>query len=384
MLTEKTVRSAKRTGKTYLIWDDRLAGFGLRVSEGGAKSFIAQARDKAKRSRRNTLGRSTDMTLKEARARAAEAIASIQASTSDQRDIVRSRAGDIAVADALDSFFADYVPARIARGRMTESTASAYRAWARHLRDKLGAVNVRHVTRRDLEALALKHTPTTGNRIIQLTSVVFNWLEREGLVELGTNPTVGVERARELPRDRILSTSELKRLTEALNAINDRNPSQVAAIKVAMFTGLRIGEVLGLRWRDIDLETGRALLSGKTGPRVYTLPSPAVGILAAWEHRISEYCFAAVPNSRPAYKSVRLAFARAGKVARLSDVRLHDLRRTVLTQGASLGLTAQQLRSISGHTSTRMLDRYVQQAGALTIEAREMVAAAMGGHVGGG
>ena len=381
MLTERIVQAQNATGNTYLIWDAKLKGLGLRVSEGGAKSYIAQGRDKAKRSRRVTLGRAVDMSLKEARSKATDALAAIQSGVSDKRQVAQTLTVNTSVAEALDVFFAAYVPARVARGRMAESTVRVYRTWSRHLRDELGPVKVRDVTRSDLETLALKHTSITGNRIVQFTSVVFNWLEREDLIERGSNPTAAVERARELPRERVLSPSELKRLSDALKPTSDNNPTQVAAIRLTMYCGLRIGEVLSLRWANVDLETGRALIEGKSGPRVYTLPRPAVDVLLAIEHRISDYCFAAVPNTRPAYKSVRLAFAKAVKAAKLRDVRLHDLRRTVLTQGANLGLSAQQLRSISGHTSTRMLDRYVQQAGALSIEAREMVAAAMGGYM---
>ena len=166
MLTERIVQAQKATGNTYLIWDAKLKGLGLRVSEGGAKSYIAQGRDKAKRSRRVTLGRAVDMSLKEARSQATDALAAIQSGVSDKRQVAQTLTVNTSVAEALDAFFAAYVPARVARGRMAESTARVYRTWARHLRDELGPVKVRDVTRSDLETLALKHTPVTGNRIV--------------------------------------------------------------------------------------------------------------------------------------------------------------------------------------------------------------------------
>ena len=115
------------------------------------------------------------------------------------------------VNDALDKFFNEYAPERIATGRLTRSTVNAYRNQAEnHIRPALGNRLVKDVTRADIEAMTKRftHTPTLRNRVLALTSRLFNLFETWEMRPQYTNPVRGVDRARLEPRDRSRGSTE--------------------------------------------------------------------------------------------------------------------------------------------------------------------------------
>ena len=77
------------------------------------------------------------------------------------------------------------------------------------------------------------------------------------------------------------------------------------------------------------------------------------------------------------YKTVRGALNRAAERAGLEDVRLHDLRRTLMTAAAAEGIGTHALRDLLGHKTTTMADRYIRHQGAAVAEATERMGAYM-------
>ena len=195
-------------------------------------------------------------------------------------------------------------------------------------------------------------------------SRLFSQFERWDWRPQNTNPARGVERAREEPRDRVLSSSELLALSAALNELNDRVPASVAAIRVAAITGLRIGEVLAIQWEHVDFETGRLTMpTTKTRRRVHDLPAPALAILAEMP-RLGPFAFTTNGMVPITYHTARVNFRAAAKLAGLAGVRLHDLRRTMMTAAARAGIGTHVLRDLLGHQTTAMSDRYIRSVGA--------------------
>ena len=104
-------------------------------------------------------------------------------------------------------------------------------------------------------------------------------------------------------------------------------PTLVAAVKLLVFTGARLGEVLGLRWEWIDFERGEARLpDSKTGAKTLHLPPPALAVLAVLPRAegnlhviVGHKHGAAMVNLEKPWRAIR---NKAG----LEDVRLHDLR----------------------------------------------------------
>ena len=379
MLTEKVIRDTKADGKTRTIWDAQVPGLGLQVTRGGTKNFVVRYKV-AGRKRQAILCRVGGVPLRDIRKRAADELMRIRAGETDPLQREHDAREAPTVGDGLDRFFGSYVGDRIATGRMSERTVREYRLQAtRYVRPALGTRKAAEVTRRDVEAMLdrLRDAPVQRNRVRAFVSRLFNLMETWEWRPQHTNPARGIDRAREEARDRILTPTEIGALSDALAAADDVHPASVAAIRFAAVTGLRIGEVLAIEWQNVDAETGRLLLPRtKTGRRWHDLPAAALAILADLP-RTNAWAFTTGRDAPITYRTVRTHFARIAAATGLADVRLHDLRRTVMTTAAAAGVGTHVLRDLLGHKTTVMADRYVRAVGNPVRDAREQVGAAM-------
>ena len=330
-LTERRIRDARPGPRTRILWDAEVAGLGVRITAGGTKAYILNYRV-AGRERRATLARFGELSLRAARERAAAELVAIRAGETDPLERRRAAGEAPTVADLVARFLEVEAPSRIKRGRLKPGTVEVYGYQCRkHILPAIGKRRVAEVTRGDLERMVAPLPSVTRNRVLALISRLLTLAEHWEWRPQKSNPAFGIERAHEEARDRVLSPAELGGLAEALNAAAVLSPVNVAAIRVAAVTGLRIGEILAMRWEHIDFETGRLLLPDtKTGRRWHDLPSAALAILAD-QPRACGWAFTNNGKSPPTYKRVRGCFARVAAAAGLEDVRLHDLRRTVMT-----------------------------------------------------
>ena len=376
-LTERVVRDAKPDGKARTIWDKQVMGLGLQITPKGVKNYVIRYRV-GDRKRQAILARAGQISLRDARERAGTELVRIRAGEVDPLQRRRDAREAPTMAEFIDQFFGVEVPARIARGRMKPITAETYRYQSRtHILPVIGTRRVADVTRADIERMVAPLPGPSRNRVLALASRLFTLAETWELRAAGSNPTRKVERAREEARDRVLSPSEMSALAVALNRAETRSPANVAAIRFAAITGLRIGEVLTVRWEHVDFESGRLLLpETKTGRRWHDLPTAAMELLGAMP-RLGDWTFTNNGTAPATYKRVRETFARVAKAANLDDVRLHDLRRTVMTRAAMAGVGTHVLRDLLGHKTTAMADRYVRAVGNPVRDARERVGAEM-------
>ena len=385
MLTERIIRDTKPHANDYIRWDDQVKGLGVRVRVSGTKTYILNYRV-AGRERRMTMARTSEISLRAVRARAGAALVGIRAGEGDPLTQRRAAATQPTVAEGLDRFFADYVPVRRAAERMTARTEQIYREQARRtIAPALGAHRIADVTSGEVEQMVAPLPPVSRNRTLAFTSRLFTLFEHWAWRPHHTNPCRGVERAREEPRDRVLSPSDLAALGAALVAREAVCPPAACAIRVAALTGLRIGEVLAMQWPDIAVETSTVTLPRtKTGRRIQVLPSVVLALLADVPRlHGSEYVFTLTGRAAITYKTVRSFFAGCAVAAGLHDaagtptVRLHDLRRTVMTNAAVSGIGVHVLRDLLGHKTTAMADRYIRRTGSALREATERSGASM-------
>ena len=376
-LTPTRIRDAKPRATAWVLWDAKLRGFGVRVFPGGSKAYLVKYRTTDGKQKWFTIARVGEIRLEEARKRAGRALADARdgADPAEQR---QERRLAPTVAEGIAKFFDEFAPRRVELGRMSPRTVREYRHQAeRYILPAFGNVKVADVTRRHVERMVDPLPNATRNRVLALTSRLFTLFARWDWRAQNSNPAQGIERAREDARDRTLAPSELAALAGALSGLEDRFPASVAAIRLAAVTGLRIGEVLAIRWEDIDFEGGRLTMpETKTGRRVHDLPAAALQVLSALP-RLNSWTFTTGSDAAITYRTVRKHFAEAAKDAGLSDVRLHDLRRTVMTAAAAAGVGTHVLRDLLGHKTTAMADRYIRSVGNPVRDAREQVGATM-------
>ena len=379
MLTERIVRDARPESKPWFVWDAQVTGLGCKIAPTGRKTFVLFYRVGG-RKHLATLARCSDMALRDARDLARRELTRIRSGEGDVLERRRRERDAPTVNDALEKFFSETVPERIAMGKFSERTGREYRKQAtRYVAPALGAMQVSAVTRHDVEKLAsaLADRPVQRNRVLAFVSMLFGRMERWEWRAQHTNPARGIERAKEVARKRVLSDEEFAALSAALEEAASRWLPSVAAIRVAALSGLRISEVIGMRWADVDFASGRVHLpSTKTGPRGHDLPSAALGELSGLP-RINEWIFTYGRPAPVTYRTVRHHFSQIAASAGLKEVRLHDLRRSLMTRAAAGGASTFEIKGLLGHETTAMAERYVQESGLAVREVRERTGGAI-------
>ena len=142
-----------------------------------------------------------------------------------------------------------------------------------------------------------------------------------------------------------------------------------------MLTGWRNGEALALRWENVDMEAGEALLpTTKTGRDRRTIGAAALEIVASLP-RINRnpFVFAGAYGKALSYKTLHSAFKRTCERAGIADARLHDIRRTMATTAAST-MTLTGLRDLLNHRSTTMAARYARRSDSVLRAAQDDMA----------
>jgi hypothetical protein len=198
--------------------------------------------------------------------------------------------------------------------------------------------------------------------VLAVLSKLFNLAEAWGLRPDGTNPCRHLERFDEKARERMLSAPELARLGEVLHG-DGGSPYAVAAIKLLLFTGARMNEVLTLKWDYIDIERAEARLpDSKTGVKTLHLPPPALAVLAQLP-RLDGNPFV-ITGQKPGAHLVNLEkpWRAIRAAAGLDNVRLHDLRHAFASVGAAGGDSLLVIGKLLGHTQSATTQRYAHLA----------------------
>lgn len=361
-LTKRVIDAAEIQAAEYFIWDDELPGFGLRVLPSGRKGYIVQYRA-GRRSRRMSLGPSTVLTCEQARTRAIGIIAAARNGDDPaaERDAERKT---ITVKELAERFDKEHISVRV-----KETTAKGYRRLIeRTILPALGRHRVTEVTRADIAKLHhdLRHIPYEANRCLEVMSRMFSLAEMWGLRPDGSNPRKYIKKYAEEKRERFLSPAELKRVGDVLREMEDEGielSSAIAAARLLILTGCRLGEIMTLQWEHVDL-AGRALRlpDSKTGAKVVHLGQPAIDVLTGIK-KVDKNPWVIVgtlPGARltdlqPFWQRVR---ARAG----LKDVRIHDLRHTFASTAVASGQGLPMIGKLLGHTQVQTTARYAHLA----------------------
>lgn len=376
-LTKRAIEAVVYHGKVgtaHYLWDDQLSGFGVRIYNSGRKSFVVTYRAKG-RQRFHTVGRFGELTLHEARSTAMRVLARTRRGedpSGDRQAYFRSPT----IADLADRYLREHALLK----KKASSTKDDTRNWRLHVLPRLGKQKVADVTRADLAGLhsELAATPYVANRVLALLSKAFNLAEVWGWRKDGTNPCRHIERFKERRRERFLSPEELSRLAQVLaTAENEQTewPQVVAAFRLLIFTGCRVGEILNLQWEHVDFEARCLRLpDSKTGSKTIYLSNPALKVLADLDPpEGNPFVVWGVKPGRH-LRSLTRPWHRIRGRAGLEDVRLHDLRHSYASFGAGAGLSLRMIGQLLGHSQPVTTQRYAHLAADPVRKAAELIA----------
>ena len=265
------------------------------------------------------------------------------------------------VSDLIDRYISDVLPSKRA------STAYNQRYQLRWWKAQLGHYALADVTPamlieyRDKLARnkARRQSGATVNRWLAVLSHCFTMAMREWLW-CDDNPVRTIKKPKE-PRGRVryLSDQERYQLLEACQA--SRNPFLYTIVVLGLATGTRRGELLSLRWPDVDLKRGTLTFhETKNGERrAVPLTGPALALMHQHAKVRRLDTMLVFPNAtREKPLGIRNAFEDAVERAGIKDFRFHDLRHTFASYLAMNGASLLEIAEVLGHKTLAMVKRY--------------------------
>lgn len=390
-LTKRLVDAADvpETGQVFL-WDSDVKGFGLRVTPGGAKSYVLSYRTPQGRKRRLTIGKhGSPWTCDDARQKAVELLRSL-ADGIDPLDAKVEARDAMTVEDLYRHYMTE---GRIVRPNKRETSWENDRSlFERHINPLIGKRTVRSLTRYDISrmqadiaagktakdektgfrgrAIVRGGKTVASHAVVALRSAI-NLAKAE--IGIAENPTTGVELYKSETKERFLSELEAALIGEAIARMEDEaaiSEQFAAAIRLLMLTGCRKSEILNLQWSWIDAERGVIRFpDSKTGAKATPLPPAAMEVLASIR-RVPKnpYVLASkhgeakpIVGLQRVWENVRDFATRIGReraieagqdesvAPDLTDVRVHDLRHSFASFAVTSGNSLVVVGKILGH-----------------------------------
>ncbi len=387
-LNTKSIAALPPRAKRYIVWDAANAGFGVRVTTRGTKSFVYAYRFDG-HSRLLTLGNTPPRTLEQARAAFAEAKATVDLAAHQRRhegiapavelDPARTKSKRHQVRNmspTVDDLWTSYKRKRGAQLR-PKTLAEYDRMMRVHVSPELGTAKVLDVKPRDIKRIlddAHLRGPVLANRLHGFLAGLFNLARHDLIIE--TSPVRAVKQpATEAPRQRALTEAEMRGLFTALPQTTLPPPVRLL-LQLVLATGVRPGEACKMRWSDIDDEA-----------RLWTVPAEFVKTkkahmvpLAPFALALIEECRRAKCNDVWAFPAPRGKAILTGALSQsLRDPKIaarfreqgvapftpHDLRRSCRTGLARLGILRHVAEATVGHEHRRGIEQVYDQYGLL-------------------
>jgi len=335
-------------------------------------------------------GESPNLTLAKAREAAEAARVSIRAGHDPAAE---RRAAKAERTDTVKSLVDDY---------LTKHAKKRKRSWEEDERvlmvdviPKWGDRSVRDITRRDVRALiegiAKRGAPIMANRTLEIVRKMLNFAVQHDWID--ANPASRIEKPGvEVQRERVLTDDEIRRLWHLLSRTRTTterpapgrkttkrkpadplcpiSPGLAAVQKMRLITAQRGGEVVKMRWADVDLDGGWWVIPGadtKNGrPHRVPLTPIAVALVKAQEPKkpLKRGEFVFVGRQQASLEErAKKAPAAIARVLGGVDFRGHDLRRTAATRMAEAGIPRDHIAKVLNHveggpSATRVYDRY--------------------------
>jgi len=364
-------------GRRVVQWDDAVPGFGLRVYPGGRKSFVLSYRHRT-RKRLLTIGPFGALTVQQARVRARKMLVLVTDGI-DPAEAKRLRGEQAKTLRVL----ADEYMGKVKK-TCKPSTARGYQQLLdAHILPEFGKLPPGVITEDDVQRFhrRMEDTPYAANRAMFVLSKLLTEAERRGLRPPGSNPCQHVKRYKETALKRHLSSAELARLGKALVDLEAKgkvSPHAAAALRLLLFTGCRLNEILRLRWMDIDFENAVVRVAeSKTGERYFPLTPPVREVIDNLPRTLDNPWLIEGQHKGAHLTELRLPWERVCKAAKLADVRIHDMRHTVGSHAASSGLSLLLVGALLGHKQAASTERYAHLSDSPVREAAERVSGAI-------
>jgi integrase len=336
---------APEKGKRLYVYDTKIRGLELMVTDKGSKSFKVYLKFNNKPIR-VTLGKYSNMTVEEARNKAKPVIVEISKGKNPNQEKKKLRE-ETTLGEMVSLYMERYSKVRKKTWQYDERDLPRFVGhWFNR---KLSMV-----TKQDIQTLHEKVGKENGlyqaNRLLARIQGLYNKAIEWGWE--GINPAQGIKKFKEKSRDRFLHPDELPRFFESLDA--EPNSTIRDYIYVSLFTGVRKSNVLSMRWENIHFDRQEWLVpETKNGdPLRVHLSETVINILKSRLEKSGkkEWVFEG-PGATGHLVEPKAGWKRILQKAGIKDLRIHDLRRTLGSWQAATGANSYMIGQSLGHKS---------------------------------
>lgn len=397
-LTKRLVDAAEPREKDYVVWDDELPGFGLRVFTSGKRSYVLQYRALG-RSRRYTIGLHGVWTAEGARQEAKVQLGRVAQgdNPAEERQLDHKA---ITVKELctlyLNDLNAGLILGKGGRPKKPTTIVTDIGRIERHIIPLLGTRRVKDLTKADINK-ALKDIMAgktrvsvktkklrgkaivrggagTATRTVGLLGGILTYAVEAGIIT--SNPAHGLRKPKDNVRQRRLSEAEYRTLGEMLRkaAEEEKYAMTVDIIRQIALTGCRRSEMIGLKWTEADTEASCLRLEdSKEGESIRPIGVPVVEYL---EQRhtgdVGSYVFPGRGEDN-AFGSFPNHWEQLFKDSALSDVTPHVLRYSFASIANDLGFTEVTIAALVGHAKGSVTSKYIHTLDTALIMAADTI-----------
>jgi integrase len=328
----------------FCLWDEKLPSFGLRVSQGGSKTFILNSRGTFV-----TIGRFPLLSLSQARTEAKKLLA--------ENTLGRGRLAGMGYQEAVTLYLAEKQ-----KGRRATTVTEYKRLLGRVSFTRISEITHDNIVRQ-LAPITSKHE---YNKVLIALRILCNWLVKRRLLE--HNPTAAIAVHKTHSRSRVLSDKEIKSIYEAVT----RNPSTFSNIvAVLLLTGMRRGEAAAMHSSWIDEKECTITIPAHIAKNGHACELPYGELTAKFIPKTEGHLFLA-RTGKP-YTKFAKATAKLWKISGVKGARLHDLRRTYRSNLSRCGVLPFLAERMVNHVSSRSAMEAIYDRHTYLPEMREAV-----------
>ena len=397
-LTKRVVDAAEVRAKDYVVWDDELPGFGLRVFTSGKRSYVIQYRS-AGRSRRYTVGLHGIWTPETARQEAKVQFGRVaQGDNPTEERQLDHRA--ITVKELctryLDDLKAGLILGKGGHPKKSTTIGTDIGRIERHIIPLVGTRRVKDLTKVDINKVLkdimvgktrvsvktkklrgraiVRGGGGTATRTVGLLGGILTYAVEAGIIE--HNPAHGLRKPKDNVRTRRLSEAEYRTLGGMLHkaAENEKYAMTVEIIRQIALTGCRRSEIIRLMWSEVDTEAScLRLIDSKEGDSIRPVGLPVVEFMESRrEERAGTYVFPGLGDDN-AFGSFPNHWEQIFRNSPLPDVTPHVLRHSFASIANDLGFTEVTIAALVGHAKGSVTSKYIHTLDTALIMAADTI-----------
>lgn len=336
---------AAKPGHFNYYWDTRTRGLFLLVTSNGFKTFYVRRKLKGK-SERLLVGRFPDLSIEQARAKAAE-FHSMLATGKNLAEARRLELQELTLGELFDAYMERH--AKKTKKSWANMAAEFERSFSHWKTRKLSMISNREVDKLHAQ-IGEARGKYAANRSLELLRAIYN-KGKFWKIFSGDNPAEGISPFPEESRSRILQADEFEKFFVALQRFPDLDFKDF--VTISLLTGARKSNVLSMSWKDINLPGATWTIPGELSKNghehVIPLTAAEIEILSRrYQSRLNEFVFPG-KGGVSHFKEPKRQWANLLQSAKITNLHLHDLRRSLASWMANTGANASLIRGALNH-----------------------------------